>query len=214
MELDEIFKDREVRKLAKYAAEGNIQKIDELVKSGVDVNARGALNATPLFVAIGNIDGFRRLLELGANPNVKFDDKGTVLHWLARLDAAEQMQIVLKHGGDPNLTAGNFDHTPAFKSIRSSNQSAIPKTLKLLLDYGASVDQVDDINSSLLIESASAARFDITLFLLSKGADPNIKPTRGMDFYEVVEWRKGLLKNNKRQTEYLMKVEQWLKENK
>lgn len=214
MDLDEIFKNRDVRALAKYAAEGNIKKVDELIQKGVDINAKGALNATPLLISMDNVDGFRRLLERGADPNVKFNDKGTILHWLARMDAADQMELALQYGGDPNLIAGDFDHTPAFKTLQSPTKVEIPETLKLLIKYGANINQVDDFNSTLLIEAASLDRFDIVLYLLNIGADPNIKPIKGMDLEAVIEWRKSLLSENSQKLEELKKIETWLINNK
>jgi len=61
--------------------------------------------------------GFKALLKLGANPNVLFDDGGTVMHWAARMDSTEFLQAALEHGGDPNLRGGRL------KALRYSKQS-------------------------------------------------------------------------------------------
>ncbi len=79
MSLEIMFPDPQVRALAKAAGRGRIRKIDELFGRGVDVNARGTSGATPLFWAMKNAKGFRRLLELGADPNAVFEDGGVEL---------------------------------------------------------------------------------------------------------------------------------------
>lgn len=68
MPLNKMFLDPDVRKLAQYAGEGNLTKLDELVKQGVNVNSSGNQGATPLFWALRNenFSGFKRLLEFRA----------------------------------------------------------------------------------------------------------------------------------------------------
>ncbi len=69
----DYFTDQGVIALCKAIEAHNLTEIDRLVKSGVDVNARGRGNMTPLLWAfpVGQ-DVFRKLLELGADPNVEF----------------------------------------------------------------------------------------------------------------------------------------------
>ncbi|MBV1952262.1 MAG: hypothetical protein KUG64_08735, partial [Cycloclasticus sp.] len=111
MDLKVMFPDPKLRALAKAAGKGKISKINSLVSDGVNVNARGNRNATVLFWALkkANLEGYTRLLEMGADPNVVFDDGGSVMHWAPRMEASsEKDQFLiraLQHGGDPNLRA-------------------------------------------------------------------------------------------------------------
>jgi len=65
-----MFPDPQVRALAKAAGSGRVGRMDTLVERGIDVNSRGKKGAPPLFWALrkSNLEGFERLLELGATP--------------------------------------------------------------------------------------------------------------------------------------------------
>src|SRR6056297_2375536 len=65
MSLETMFPEPRLRALARAAGRGNVRRIDALVREGVDVNGRGTSGAVPLFWAMHDIRGFRRLLELG-----------------------------------------------------------------------------------------------------------------------------------------------------
>ena len=80
MSLETMFPDESVRALAKAAAKGRVGTVEELVDLGVDVNASGTKGATPLFWAMSNYNGFKKLLELGADPNVIFGNGGSIMH--------------------------------------------------------------------------------------------------------------------------------------
>lgn len=119
MSLEDMFPDQQVRELAAAAGNGKIKHLEQLVSQGVSVNSRGLQNATPLFWAMksDNAKGFQKLLELGADPNVVFGDGGTVMHWAARNENPEFLNLALQHGGNTELAAGQFMQTPIFETI-------------------------------------------------------------------------------------------------
>ena len=137
MSLDALFPDSQVRSLAKAAGEGRVSQIDELVSRGINVNSRGTKNATPLFWAMRNdsIEGFKRLLELGADPNVIFDGGVNVLHLAIGLENSNYLRLALEHGGNPNLVAGALEFTPLVKASNSTVE-----VVAMLLKHGADPD--------------------------------------------------------------------------
>ena len=125
MSVETMFPDPQVRALAVAAGDGDIEEIDRLVQQGVDVNARGKQSATPLFWALRtwNLNGFTRLLELGADPNLSFQPDGeipsseaTVMHLAMRPPITAFLKAALRHGGNPNLVGGTASgDAPSFE---------------------------------------------------------------------------------------------------
>ena len=121
----DYFADKGVATLAQAARDGDIARIDELAATGIDVNAKSAvgLNAfvlTPaIFCVKGSPEGFRRLLELGADPNLQCDIGLSPISLAAGSLESEPLRLALRFGGDPNLvnpvfrTAGDFRSAPS-----------------------------------------------------------------------------------------------------
>lgn len=183
MSLETMFPDPQVRALAEAAGNGQLQKIEALVEQGVDVNARGARNATPLFFAMrsSNLEGFKKLLELGANPNVVFDDGGTVMHWAVQHKNEAFLKAALEHGGNPNLEAGQDNETPLFDTIGEQSDK-----LDILLEAGADVNVQERYGFTPVILAAGRGRFDIVYKLLDHGADYRIKTKSGHDLADII----------------------------
>ncbi|RUO18952.1 hypothetical protein CWE08_10345 [Aliidiomarina iranensis] len=189
MSLRRMFPDRQVRALASAAGRGRLERIEQLVAQGVDVNARGTSGATPLYWSFRrkNLSGFKKLLELGADPNVIYEDGTSIMYFVAAEDNLEFLRLALEFGADPNLVSGRRErsidhpewafsgHTPLFH-VAIFNPNAI-EAVDLLLEYGA------DINArtrrigrtgrsvSLLMSSTSGGKYYLTLHLLEHGAD-------------------------------------------
>ena len=199
--LEAMFPDQQAQALAKAAGKGNLLKLEELASQGVDVNARGWQNATPLLWALhkSNLRGFRKLLELGADPNILFDDGGAVMHWAARLEDAAFLQAALEHGGNPNLKAGPFGETPLFNAYSGPHSDLRYidykiQHIQLLLASGADIDARTVHNParmstggntpvmSAVLKSEYRAAYD----LLKAGADYTIKNDDGHDLSDLM----------------------------
>lgn len=72
MNAEAMFHNPDVRSLVIAAEDGKISKIIQLVNEGIDPNSKGTRNCTVLFWSMQNKSGFKKLLELGANPNAVF----------------------------------------------------------------------------------------------------------------------------------------------
>ncbi|MDQ2070768.1 ankyrin repeat domain-containing protein [Natronospira bacteriovora] len=214
MSAREMFPDRRVRALARAAGRGSIDRIDGLVEKSIDVNYQGRRGATPLFWAMQNAAGFRRLLEHGANPNVVFDDGGSVMHWAARAEDSDILKTALEFGGDPNLVAGEEGITPIFRAL--TNRRAI----EILLESGANIDaqkrgwKLGDrrIGGGItpVMEAADLAQFDIVLFLLESGADFRIESDRGDTLADLVASYQGAFKAGSSTEKAYKEVIVWL----
>ena len=77
---EDFFKDAGVVSLCKAIEAKDLREIDRLVKSGVNVNAKGRGNMTPLLWAFPmGEEVFKRILDLGADPNVVFSENFLLL---------------------------------------------------------------------------------------------------------------------------------------
>ncbi len=194
---DEFFDDKGVIALCKAIEKKNIAEIDRLAKSGVNVNAKGRGNMTPLLWAFpAGEKVFKRMLELGADPNVTLTEDCLLLkgksvtfacvklvdglmynQYFYDVPMDNYLKLVLKHGGNPNATDLNGE-TPLF-SVKETNRR-IPEKIRLLLDAGADINRRDYEGKTPLI-SAVVWRKDYILCLLKAGADYRIVDYGGSD---------------------------------
>jgi len=208
MGLETMFPDQRVRTLAQAAGNGNLMALASLVDSGVDVNARGNRNATPLFWAMrsGSLQGFNELLRLGADPNVVFDDGGTVIHWAVRHASADFLKAALAHGGDPNLRAGQLRETPMFEALGERSDR-----LGLLLDAGGDPDVQDSFfGSTVLLIAAGRGRFDLVMVMLEHGADFRLRNKIGSSLKDVIAEKRDLMDPQHELYAWMQRVTQWL----
>lgn len=213
MDIETMFPDHNLRELARAAANGNIGKIDQLLAQGLNVNTKGTRNATVLFWALRNPDGFEYLLNRGADPNVVFDDGGSVMHWVARQENCNMLNTALLHGGDPNLRAGLFGGSPIFETVTAGKNTIIPNCLKLLLSKGADINLRDEQGKSVLLLSADLARFDIALYLLENGANPSLKDNKGRSIRDFLNSYGDAFEKGSATEKYWKQVDAWLKTN-
>jgi ankyrin repeat protein len=103
-----FFSDPEVLGLVKAIEKGDLAAIDRAASSGVDLNARGDLELSPLSWAflMQNKPSFERLLELGADPNTRIfggvrDDRPR-----ASFNVAQDPPIELKPDVDKTAESG------------------------------------------------------------------------------------------------------------
>lgn len=218
----EIFSDPDVLALAEAATQGDIKKINELVTRGVNVNARGWNNLTPIFSAMRaeNKNGIEALLKAGANPNDINNPYGhAAIHQAAkestRLDI---LQLILEHGGDPNLPETHgFCLLPLSMTFFGSNDIALAKKkIQLLLRAGADINRVNtecDLTRTAVkprtILMASIPKYDMTYYLLELGADFNKAAPNGLTFKQSLESSKNMLASEERK-KWRIKVLLWL----
>jgi ankyrin repeat protein len=208
MSLRTMFPDDDVRDLARAAGRGDLQRVDELVGGGVDVNARGTQDAPPLFWAFRNLNGFRRLLEKGADPNAIFADGNSIMRWSVYMEDPTFLELLLEHGGDPNLESDVLLGSPI---LLASSYGQLTK-LRILIEAGADLDIQDPNGRTPLIVAADAAEFEVIHTLLISGADFSIREKNGYSFDEVIGSQRDLLVLDEESLFWLGKVEEWLDE--
>ena len=196
---EQYWSDPKAVALAKAIGRGDLAELDRLVADGADVNAVGSENASPLAWAMARQqkEAFKRLLEHGADPSVRFAHFASVVHAAAQVDKdSDWLRAVLEHGGNPNnpgfpLLPGDnpvFDaigkeETPIFEAIESRRKESI----ELLINAGADIDHANATGVTPLIFAAQRNWFDTVYYLLQAGADYQKKTRNGLDLmYETI----------------------------
>jgi uncharacterized protein len=202
---EEFFTDKGVIALCKAIEKRDIAEIDRLVKSGVNINAKGRGNMTPLLWAFPmGEEVFKRMLELGADPNVKFSkrvwpfplfDGYSVMSTCANPTFVEgglhneyfrggpmdnYLKLVLKHGGNPNIEDANGE-TPIFY-LGANN---IPDKIHLLHAAGSDLNHRNACSATPLLRRPTASAY--VLCLLRAGADYRMAADNGWDLVLILE---------------------------
>ena len=220
MSLETMFPNKRVRALAKAAGDGRVEDVERLAAEGVDVNTGGKSGSTPLFWALreSSFEGYRRLLELGADPNVVFGDS-SVLHWAARHIDSAFVKAALEHGGDPDLRAGPLGETPLFETVDLSAED-MRDAMVLLLEYGADInaqtihaEAIPGLSlggSTAVMKAAMIGSFPTVYQLLELGADYEIKDDMGNDLAVWVSRKLTRYSPGSPEERDLRKVIDWL----
>lgn len=185
-----VFHDPKVIALAEALERTNLEKANQLLREGADINASGDEGVTlPTWVMqIKNKKSFNWLMEHGANPNLIVTPDQGVLHRAAEADDIEWLEILLKYKADPNLKymyAARFTQVPLFTAVTGRHR----KNLELLIKAGADVNfitpQVEG-GGTPVIDAALVGWFEGVYILLEAGADIRPRTLAGDDLTYLV----------------------------
>ncbi len=166
---DLCFDDPQVIQLCEAIREKNCEEIDRLVKvEGVDVNATGRMNVTPLFWAfpLGYAEAFEQIPR---------DENGLVYNEIAptqreyMVKHARLMEHLLKLGADPNIktTRGDVERTG-----KKGEPVVVP-------------GHVFDLREGLAVTHLASqpigpARFNYFPIVMANGGEPNLVDGNGL----------------------------------
>ncbi len=116
----------------------------------------------------------RALLEGGADPNLRYGDGTSALHWASYWDELEAARILIDAGADPNAVT-DLGVTPLWPAAENGSASMTA----LLLGAGADPGVRLLSGETLVMTAARSGDPETVRRLLEAGADPNEKGTRG-----------------------------------
>ena len=201
---EEYFDDPKVIRLCNAIRKRDLALIDRLIADGADINAKGVRNMTPLRWAFyqgrpwnkppssyqrnqpGVIERwikaeydavhlaiFTKLLEHGADPNVQYIGKYSQESITERVTVNfTYFELVMKNGGDP--------HMVPLSSVIGRGYPL--KTIPLLIDAGADVNQTDDDGWTPLMYAVHWEKYDTAIMLVEAGADWLMASPKEPDF--------------------------------
>ncbi len=181
----DFFAERSVAGLAEAAQTGHLARVSELVAGAANPNARGYQGATPLIYAMSGISlkGFRRLLELGADPNLQMDNGDSVMTLSVLRRDPEALKLALAFGGNPNLRR-SFKRGPSWVSGYTPLLATVGHNrlehARILIKAGADVNGRTADGSTVLMEAAILEQYEMMYLLLEAGADPRARNSTGV----------------------------------
>ena len=182
-----LFAGDDFNKMAAKIYQKDIEGVKELLAGGVDVNIREeTMGSTPLIVACsleGTYDIIELLISEGADVNIKETQGGrTPLMWASQ-NSKKAVELLLEKGAEVNVIG--IDGMTAFiQSIFGIlSGSVTTEVCDLLLEKGADVNTQlagqDAIGWTALMFATSNEKLDLVKYLISKGANVNLKAKDG-----------------------------------
>jgi len=174
-------------KLAIASEKGNTKAIQRLIRDeGVnpdeEFSSRDGIPLVAWPLRAQNLAGLEAMLDNGADPNARLVKQmnGEEIHfnnamvYAAKMDDPRFLEMLLKHGGDPNTRNSN-NETLLFQAFISGNQW---KNVQLLVENGANINEPSIGPSDTVISWYSGrGGFEHVYWLLEHGADPTVMLT-------------------------------------
>jgi ankyrin repeat protein len=159
------------------AAEGNLPAVDAFLAANGPADARESLAGwTLLMFAASNGHDLvvQKLLEKGADPNLKDPGDWTALIYAARNNHPEVVKLLLAKGA--KIDAKN---NLAWSALMYASFNGHEEVVKILLEQGADPNAVCWNGRTPLIYAAGNDHAGTIRILLGKGADPTVKDSNG-----------------------------------
>lgn len=185
----------EVMMLAPAAATGNITLMEDLLKSGADVNASDIIFGNPLYAAaIGGHEAAARLLiEKGANIEYVISiESGTALCQAARFGKDGVARLLLEKGAK-----SAFDPTVRQALHHAMANGGHEAVVMALIGNGVQINaKTERCETALYYAASIGAREAVMNLLLDRGADIEAKDVRGWTplFIAAKKNREGIVK--------------------
>lgn len=178
IDYSKYYSDANEKKLVQAVMIGDIMTIKRLAAQGVNLNAVGTYENTPLRVAIkvGQKAAIECLLNLGVSPNLR-TPKGVAAANAAIVFQRDPvfLKILFEHGLDANLKSE--DEPLIFFAVAEGRW----KHYDMLLAKGADINSKTGDGSSLLLDLVMQLEYDRAKDLLVRGADCTVVSMTGLN---------------------------------
>nr|WP_306467363.1 ankyrin repeat domain-containing protein [Limimaricola sp. G21655-S1] len=167
--------------------QGSLDVVEALIAEGASVNI-GTSEGQPLLILVlarGDIKMLDLLLTAGADVNIR-DTNGNPALVSAILNAQYTAAArLVKHGASVNVKG------PKWAAIHAAAQCGRTDLCKLLLEAGASVDQLGEASHTALMLASKEEHVETVRLLLNNGADPNRKNKAGLTPFGIAPSKYG-----------------------
>lgn len=175
---------RHQQPLVVAVSEGDMETVNELLRSGVDVNQAEDDGTTALEVAVGNndLDMVRRLLAAGASIATKNEDGRNILFALDDDSTDQMVQLLTRAGANVNQI-DDEGNTPLMNAAEWDSAELI----RALLDAGAYVNDHNADGDTALMVAAENGNAESVKALLQAGAIYGLRNEDGDDALKLAE---------------------------
>jgi ankyrin repeat protein len=177
--------------LLEAVRDGQLPKVQALLRQGVDVNVRGLDGSSPLLLATAanQVEIARALIEAGADVNQKnlIHDSPYLLAGASGRNAI--LQLTLAHGADLKST-NRYGGTALIPACERGHVD----TVRLLIEAGVDLDHVNRLGWTCLMEAivladGGPAHQQIVTQLIAAGANLNLPDNDGLSPLQQAEKR-------------------------
>ncbi|WP_016705043.1 ankyrin repeat domain-containing protein [Pseudomonas chlororaphis] len=177
--------------LLEAVRDGQLPKVQALLRQGADVNVRGLDGSSPLLLATAanQVEIARALIEAGADVNQKnlIHDSPYLLAGASGRNAI--LQLTLAHGADLKST-NRYGGTALIPACERGHVD----TVRLLIEAGVDLDHVNRLGWTCLMEAivladGGPAHQQIVAQLIAAGADLNLPDNDGLSPLQQAEKR-------------------------
>ncbi|MFJ1329916.1 ankyrin repeat domain-containing protein [Capnocytophaga canimorsus] len=154
---------------------------------------------------IEDMKAMRRLLELGADPNIIIPaGDNTPLKYAVALNNYKMLDLLFEFKADPNPKVGN---SPLVTALSLAGFKYVEKNMvDYLLAHGADINNIS-LSGHNIMQEVTLDNLDMALYFLEKGGQPIIEGTNLSPMASYIQSEeKWLKKNNKSETEYSKKL--------
>ncbi len=161
--------------------EKNLKEVKNLIAKGADVNAKDSTGETPLFWSVLNIDIAKFLISHGADVNAK-DSRGQTP--LFSVDNIDMAKLLVSQGAKVDIVDNEgrtiFNRMYISEWMNEEEKNKRKEYYSFLFSKVADVDLKGITDYSPLHSSASLEQKEDVEFLLSLGANINVKDVNGL----------------------------------
>ncbi len=205
----QMFKGEELL-AAQKMFDGDINGMEEMIKNkhiALD-KLQEETGYTLLMYAsiIEDLQAMRKLLEMGADPNIVIPDEGfsTPLNHAVALNNYEMLELIFSYGANPNPALGDSPMISAM--MLGGGKNTERKMIDYLLEHGANINN-QSYGGNNIMETATRDNLDLANYLLEKGGTPIIPGTNLCPMAEYIEFaEEKQRKHQKTETPYFKKL--------
>ncbi|MEN9905124.1 MAG: hypothetical protein RLZZ555_1689 [Pseudomonadota bacterium] len=172
---DKVFADPQVAQLASAAQDGDLARIQQLIKGGAPVRYVGREGMTVTHYALRARRNAPQVMELllkaGADPVSMLSNGNNVPHYAVSRDNAdpEVVKVLLAHGVGPNWFPPPGSDYHELSMLQAAIMGHNLPVIKLLVERGADINYVHPFRGSALHFSLSGTDFYMAAYLVEAG---------------------------------------------
>lgn len=149
----------------------NVAKL--LIENGADLSSdKKDQSKSPLGEAASF--GYKDVVEMICNKAKNQEQMNLALFNATTNSKVEIVELLLKKGANPN--AKNKNGATPLSTVEAKDRDL----MEIYLNAGADINALDDNEKTLLMHASFRDDVELVKYLLSKGANPNVKGIRGM----------------------------------